>query len=169
MSAYASPALAAARTKNVLFNLLAFFFLTTNVMAQTLDTDKTSAQVDKVLGRWVSQAKDSQTEIFKSGGTYSGTLLAGWGNDLYEKDGKTLKKDTKNPDAALRNQTLLNAVILSGLVHEDGVYKRGTYYDVRTGKTFSCTMRLQGEGLEIRIYWKVPLLGMTKKWTRLPS
>ena len=167
MSAYASSA--AARAKSVLLNLLAFFFLTTNVMAQTLDTGKASAQADKVLGRWVSQAKDSQTEIFKSGGTYSGTLLAGWGNDLYEKDGKTLRKDTKNPDAALRGQTLLNAVILSGLVYENGVYKRGTYYDVRTGKTFRCIMKMQGEGLEIRIYWKFPLLGMTKKWTRLPS
>ena len=167
MSAYVSSA--AARAKNVLFHLLAFFFLTTNVMAQTLDTGKTSAQADKVLGKWVSQAKDSQTEIFKSGNTYYGTLLAGWGNDLYEKDGKTLRKDTKNPAAALRGQTLLNAVILSSLVYEDGVYKRGTYYDVRTGKTFNCTMKMQGESLEIRIYWKLPLLGLTKKWTRLPS
>ena len=137
-------------------------------MAQTLDTGKTS-EADRVLGRWVSQAKDSQTEFFKAGGSYSGKLLAGWGNDLYEKDGKTLKRDTKNPDAALRGQTLLHAVILSGLVYEDGVYKRGTYYDGRTGKTFNCTMRLRGEELEIRIYWKVPLLGMKKKWTRLPS
>lgn len=167
MSDHASPALAAARAKNVLFNLLACSFLTTNVMAQTLEPDKTP-EADRVLGRWVSQAKDSQTEILKVGGTYSGTLLAGWGNKLYEPDGTTLKKDTKNPDAALRSQPLLNAVILSGLVYEDGAYKRGTYYDGRTGKTYSCTMRLRGEGLEISIYWKLPLLGLTKKWTRLP-
>ena len=165
MSAYVSSA--AARAKNVLFHLLAFFFLTTNVMAQTLDTGKTSAQADKVLGKWVSQAKDSQTEIFKSGNTYYGTLLAGWGNTLYEPDGTTLKKDVKNSDATLRGQTLLNAVILAGLVYEDGSYKRGTYYDGRTGRTYSCTMRLRGESLEINIYWKLPLLGLTKKWTRL--
>ena len=157
------------KTAASFFSLLAFLFLAANVMVQPADTGETP-QPDKVLGRWVSQAKDSQTEIFKAGdGAYSGTLLAGWGNNLYEKDGKTLRKDTKNPDAALRSQTLLNAVILSGLVYEDGVYKRGTYYDGRTGKTFSCTMKMQGDGLEIRIYWKLPLLGMTKKWTRLPS
>ncbi|AMJ67788.1 hypothetical protein AXW84_21955 [Hymenobacter sp. PAMC 26628] len=137
-------------------------------MAQTLDTGK-PPEADKVLGRWVSQAQDSQTEIFKSGGTYSGTLLAGWGNNLYEKDGKTLKKDTKNPDAALRSQTLLNAVILSGLEYRDGEYQNGRCYDARTGKTFGCTMRMRGEGLEIRIYWKFSLLGVTKKWTRIPG
>ena len=137
-------------------------------MAQTLDPGQTSA-ADKVLGRWVSHAGDSQTEIFKSGDTYYGTLLAGWGNTLYEPDGTTLKKDVKNPDAALRNQPLLHAVILSGLVYEEGSYKRGTYYDGRTGRTYSCTMRLRGEGLEISIYWKLPLLGLTKKWTRLPG
>ena len=137
-------------------------------MAQTLDPGQASA-ADKVLGRWVSKAGDSQTEIFKSGDTYYGTLLAGWGNNLYEKDGKTLRKDTKNPNVALRGQPLRHAVILSGLMYESGVYKRGTYYDGRTGRTYSCTMRLRGEGLEINIYWKLPLLGMTKKWTRLPS
>ena len=133
-----------------------------------LDPGKTLA-ADKVLGRWVSKAQDSQTEIFKSGDTYYGTLLAGWGNTLYEPDGTTLKKDVKNPNAARRNQPLLHAVILAGLVYKDGRYKRGTYYDGRTGRTYSCTMRLRGEGLEISIYWKLPLLGLTKKWTRLPG
>lgn len=168
MSAYPGTSLAAFLARNALFYLVASLFLTAHVMAQTLNAGQ-NPEADKVLGKWISQAKDSQTEIFKSGGTYSGTLLAGWGNTLYEKDGKTLKKDAKNPDAALRSQTLLHAVILSGLVYEDGVYNRGTYYDVRTGKTFSCTMRMRGESLEIRIYWKLPLLGMTKKWTRLPN
>ena len=164
MSTYPNPVTAAAS----LSHLLIFLFLTADVMAQTLDPGKTSA-ADKVLGRWVSQAQDSQTEIFKSGNTYYGTLLAGWGNTLYEPDGTTLKKDVKNSDATLRGQTLLNAVILAGLVYEDGSYKRGTYYDGRTGRIYSCTMRLRGEDLEISIYWKLPLFGLTKKWTRLPS
>ena len=137
-------------------------------MAQTSDPGKNPA-ADKVLGKWVSKAQDSKTEIFKSGDTYYGTLLAGWGTTLYEPDGITLKKDTKNHDAARRSQPLLHAVILSGLVYEDGRYKRGTYYDGRTGRTYSCTMQMRGESLEMRIYWKLPLLGMTKKWTRLPN
>ena len=137
-------------------------------MAQALNPGNPTADPDQALGRWVSKARDSQTEIFKAGNRYYGRLLAGWGNELYEKDGKTLRKDAKNPDAALRGQPLLNAVILSDLEYQDGEYKNGRYYDARTGKTFGCTMRLRGEGLEIRIFVKFKLLGVTKKWTRVP-
>ena len=143
-----------------------FFFLTASVMAQTPTSSKTS-DADKVLGTWVSKAGDSKTEILKADGKYYGTLLAGWGNDLYEKDGKTLKKDVNNPNPALRSHTLLNAVILSNLTYVDGAYEKGDYYDVRTGRTFSCTMRMRGEKLEIRIYAKFQWLGMTKEWTRV--
>lgn len=142
-----------------------FFFLIASVMAQTPNSSKQPSDADKVLGTWVSKAKDSQTEILKADGKYCGTLLAGWGNNLYEKDGETLKRDVNNPNPALRNQTLLNAVILSNLTCVDGVYEKGDYYDVRTGRTFSCMMRMRGEKLEIRIYAKFRFLGMTKEWT----
>lgn len=144
-----------------------FFFLTARVMAQTPNSSKLPSGADNVLGTWVSKAKDSKTEILKADGKYYGTLLAGWGNDLYEKDGTTLKKDVNNPNPALRNQTLLNAVILSNLTYVDGTYENGDYYDVRTGRTFSCNMRMRGEKLEIRIYAKFQWLGMTKEWTRV--
>ncbi len=143
-----------------------FFFLTASVMAQTPTSSNTS-DADKVLGTWVSKAKDSKTEILKANGKYYGTLLAGWGNDLYEKDGKTLKKDVNNPNPALRSHPLLNAVILSNLTYVDGAYENGDYYDVRSGRTFSCNMRMRGDQLEIRIYAKFQWLGMTKEWTRV--
>ena len=137
-------------------------------MVQAVKPDTPAADPDRALGRWVSKAGDSQTEIFKSGNRYYGRLLAGWGNKLYEPDGTTLRQDTKNPDAALRSQPLRNAVIISDLEYRDGEYQHGRYYDARSGKTYGCTMRLRGEGLEIRIFVKFKLLGVTKKWTRLP-
>lgn len=146
-----------------------FFFLTASVMAQTPNSSKLPSDADKVLGIWVSKAKDSKTEILKADGKYYGTLLAGWGNDLYEKDGKTLKKDVNNPNPALRSQTLVNAVILSNLTYVGGVYEKGDYYDVRSGRTFSCNMRMRGDKLEIRIYAKFQFLGMTKEWTRVAN
>lgn len=136
-------------------------------MAQALKSDPTTADPDQVLGRWVSKAGDSQTEIFKSGNRYYGRLLAGWGNQLYEPDGQTPRRDTNNPNPALRGQPLLNSVILFDLEYQDGAYKNGRYYDARMGKFFGCTMRLRGEKLEMRIFWKLKLLGMTKKWTRV--
>ena len=138
-------------------------------MAQTANPETPAADPDKALGRWVSKAGDSQTEIFKSGGTYSGRLLAGWGNALYEPDGTTPRLDTRNPNPALRTQPLRNAVILSDLKYEHGEYQHGTYYDPRSGRTFGCIMRLRGETLEIRIFVKFKLLGVTKTWTRIPG
>lgn len=135
-------------------------------MAQTPTAGKTKPGTDELVGIWVSQAKDSKTEIIKVGNAYSGRLLAGWGNELYEADGKTLRKDVKNPDAKLRDRALLGMVIISDLRYENGVYKGGKLYDARMGKTFSCDMKLNAGALEMRIYWGFPLLGTTKKWTR---
>ena len=138
-------------------------------MAQSLNPTNLPAEADKVLGTWVSKAKDSKTRIFRADGKYYGTLLAGRGNDLYEKDGKTLKQDVKNPKPALRSQTLLNTVILSNLTYVDGAYENGDYYDAHSGRTFSCTMRMRDDKLEIRIYAKFRFLGMTKEWTRVAN
>ncbi len=135
-------------------------------MAQTPTASKTKPGAADIVGIWVSQAQDSKTEMVKVGTTYSGKLLAGWGNELYEADGKTLCKDVKNPDAKLRDRALLGMVSISDLRYENGVYKGGKLYDARMGKTFSCDMKLNAGALEMRIYWGFPLFGMTKKWTR---
>lgn len=135
-------------------------------MAQVPTAGKPTPDADAIVGIWVSQAKDSQTELVKTGDTYSGKLLAGWGNELYEADGKTLRKDSKNPDVRLRNRALLGMVILSDLRYENGVYKGGKLYDARMGKTFRCAMKMNAGTLEMRFYWGIPLLGTTKKWTR---
>lgn len=135
-------------------------------MAQAPATGKTTPDADAIVGSWVSQAKDSKTELVKAGDTYSGKLLAGWGNELYKADGKTLRKDVKNPDARLRDRPLLGMVIISDLRYENGVYKGGKLYDARMGKTFSCDMKMNAGTLEMRIYWGSSLFGMTKKWTR---
>ena len=148
---------------------IAVLLLAATVSTHPFDTSKISSNPDEPLGTWISKAQDSQTEIFKSGDKYHGKLLAGWGNELYEKDGKTLRKDAKNPNPALRNQPLLNAIILSDLEYDNGEYKHGNYYDARTGRTFNCTMNMKDDKLEIRIYWKVPIFGLTKTWTRVRS
>lgn len=135
-------------------------------MAQVPNADKTTPGADDVVGIWVSQAKDSKTEIVNTGNTYAGKLLAGWGNELFEADGKTRRKDVKNPDATRRDRTLVGMVILSDLRYENGEYKGGQLYDPRTGKTFRCDMKMNAGTLEMRLYWGFPLLGTTKKWTR---
>lgn len=155
--------------RNVFFSLsfiaLATFLFTTIDMAQQSTIAKTNA--DEVVGIWVSEAQDSKMEIYKSGNTYCGKLLAGWGNKLYEKDGKILKKDTKNPDSKLRNRPLFNMEFITDLTYEDGEYTGGKLYIAQIGSTFSCKMKFKESTLVMRAYVGLPFLGMTKKWTRV--
>ncbi|GAB3277491.1 hypothetical protein GCM10027347_51500 [Larkinella harenae] len=122
---------------------------------------------DEVIGIWVSEAQDSKMEIYRSGNTYCGKLLSGWGNKLYEKDGKTLKKDTKNPDYKLRNRTLYNMEFITDLTYKAGEYTGGKLYVAQMGRHFSCKMKFNQGTLVMRVYAGIPLLGMTKKWTKV--
>lgn len=75
---------------------------------------------------------------------------------LVEADGKTLKKDSKNPDERLRNRTLLNTEFIAGLFFRDGAYKNGKLYAAQIGKSVNCTMRFNGEKVSMRIYVGFP-------------
>ncbi|WP_421942967.1 hypothetical protein [Pedobacter sp.] len=52
---------------------------------------------DKIIGNWESIDGEVKLkfEIFKADGLYFGKLL--WASNMYEADGKTPKKDFKNP------------------------------------------------------------------------
>lgn len=56
----------------------------------------------------------------------------------YERDGTTLRKDSKNPSASQRNRALLHAVILTDFEYSDGKWKGGEIYGPKSGKTYSC-------------------------------
>ena len=155
------------KNKKAVFLILVSLVLILVFMSQTAPIDKTGTDADNIIGIWVSDAKDSKMEIYKSGDTYRGRLLVGWGNKLVETDGKTLSKDRKNPDAQLRNRTIANMEFISGVVFDDGEYKNGKLYAAQIGKSVNCTMRFNGEKLIMRIYIGFPLLGMTKNWNRV--
>lgn len=119
---------------------------------------------DKIIGVWINEEKDGQIEIYKLGNKYFGKIVDG--KDLYELDGKTLRKDTKNPDPKLKTRALLNAVILTDFVFTDGEWSDGKIYDPKSGKTYSSTMKLKGAKLELRGYVGVSLFGRTTVWER---
>jgi uncharacterized protein (DUF2147 family) len=145
--------------KKIFFSIVTLMFIVSSSIAQTTGADK-------VLGVWLSEKKDARIEIFKSGNTYSGKLI--WGTEMFEADGKTPLKDTKNPDAALRTRSRLNMILISELTYDDGAYTGGKLYDARSGKTYSLKMKLPDEKhLEMRGYYGVSLFGQTVKWTRV--
>jgi uncharacterized protein (DUF2147 family) len=103
---------------------------------------------DAIIGTWETEAKDAKMEIFKSDDNYFGKLL--WGNKVVETDGKTSKKDTKNPDAKLRTRNIIGIVNLTGLKFDDGDYLDGQIYDPPSGKTYDCKAWLKNGKLHLR-------------------
>lgn len=119
---------------------------------------------DAVTGNWLNEEKDAKIQVYRNGDKYFGKLI--WIANAFEDDGKTPRKDNKNPDAALRNRGLLNLVILTNFEFDDGEWEDGKIYDPKSGKTYSSKMKLKGNTLEIRGYVGVSMFGRTTVWTR---
>jgi uncharacterized protein (DUF2147 family) len=122
-----------------------------------------SNAADKLIGVWLSEEKDGKIEIYKTGTKYFGKIIGG--NDLIESDG-TPRKDDKNPDKKLKTRPILNMIILTNFIYEDGAWTDGKIYDPKSGKTYSSTMKLNGDKLELRGFIGVSLFGRTTVWER---
>ena len=121
---------------------------------------------DKVLGVWLNDEKTGKIEIYKTGDKYFGKLI--WGKTIYEADGKTSKKDVKNPDVKLRNRPLLNLVFITNFKYNgDGTWENGNIYDPKSGKTYSCEMEIKDSRLKMTGYIGFTLLGRTVYWDRV--
>ena len=107
----------------------------------------TTKKADDIVGIWLSEEKDGKIEIYNSGNKYFGKLI--WGNSLFESDGVTSKKDVKNTDKKLKARNLKDLIILTDFIFEDGVWSGGKIYDPEAGKTYSCTMKLKNNVLNI--------------------
>jgi uncharacterized protein (DUF2147 family) len=118
---------------------------------------------DAILGAWINEEKEGRIEIYKSGNQYAGRIV--WLKEPNEPDG-TPKKDKKNSSESLRKRNILNLVILSGFKYEDGRWTGGEIYDPKSGKTYSCNMKLKANKLEIRGYIGLSVFGRTTTWTR---
>ncbi len=146
------------RMKKSLFLSIALMLFVKFMFAQ-------NAPGDKIIGVWLTEEKDGKIEIYKSGSKYNGKIIRG--NNLYEANGKTLTKDTKNPDVNSRNRPLLNADILTGFVYTNNEWTEGKIYDPNSGKTYSATMKLKGNTLNLRGYIGVSMFGRTTTWKRV--
>lgn len=122
-------------------------------------------QSDQILGLWEMDDKDNKIEITKIGNSYTGILL--WGKQITEADGKTFKKDVKNPDARLRQQSLEKSSFISGLIFKNGQWESGKLYDATSGKTYSCNVKIEKGKLLLRGYLGVPMLGKTVTYNKI--
>lgn len=127
-----------------------------------------SLPADKIIGIWESTASDPKLkfEFYKAGNTYFGKLLHA--SNMYESDGKTPKKDFKNPDKKLRNRSRKGIINVTNLTYDDGEYTGGTLYNPEEGSTYSVKAKLTSANeLDFRGYKGISLLGKTMKFKRV--
>ncbi|RXK50951.1 DUF2147 domain-containing protein [Aquirufa rosea] len=114
---------------------------------------------DVILGDWISQQKDGKITIYKQGDKFYGKIS--WSKTPG-------KKDTKNPNEALKSRDLLGAVILKDFSFTGSAWENGTIYDPHSGKTYDCILKIKDNNktLDIRGFVGVAMFGRTSTWTR---
>ena len=89
-----------------------------------------------VIGKWVTEGGDSQVEIYQSGDKLNGKIV--W-----------LKKGVN---------------ILTGLTKKGEKWEGGRIYNPKNGKTYKCSIWLDGNELKVRGY--IAMFYETQTWTK---
>ena len=121
-----------------------------------------SAFAQDVIGRWKLEDGTAIVEVYKNGDSFNGKIV--WLQHPTEADGSPAVDD-KNPDAKLRSRKLIGLNMLSGLKKNGGEYSGGSIYDPGNGKTYNCSMKVEGNVLKVRgSLDKKGLIGRTMDW-----
>lgn len=128
-------------------------FLSGNLFAQ--------ANPDAILGIWFNEEKDAKIKVYKENGKFYGKIV-------WHKTGDDISPyDENNPDPELQKRKKLGLIILNDFEADDGKWEDGTIYDPKSGKTYSCVIKLQKDGsLNVRGYIGISLIGRTTVWTK---
>jgi uncharacterized protein (DUF2147 family) len=118
-----------------------------------------------VVGKWKLEDGTAIVEVYKQGDVFNGKIV--WLQHPTEADGSPAV-DGNNPDAKLRTRKLIGLNMLSGLKKTGDEYSGGTIYDPGNGKTYNCSMKVEGDVLKVRgSLDKRGLLGRTMDWFRV--
>ena len=124
-----------------------------------------AATAQDVVGKWKLDDGSASVEVYKQGDAFNGKIV--WLQDPTEPDGSPAV-DTNNPDAKLRSRKLIGLNMLSGLKKSGAEYTGGSIYDPGNGKTYNCSMKVEGDVLKVRgSLDKKGLLGRTMDWYRV--
>lgn len=123
-----------------------------------------AAFAQDVIGKWKLEDGSAIVEVYKSGDAFNGKIV--WLNEPNDPDG-TPAKDGNNPDPSLRSRKLIGLNMLSGLKKNGNEYTGGLIYDPGNGKTYNCSMRVEGNVLKVRgSLDKKGRIGRTMDWFR---
>ena len=118
-----------------------------------------------VVGKWKLEDGSAIVEVYQEGDVFNGKIV--WLKNPTEADGSPAV-DSNNPDAKLRSRQLIGLNMLSGLKQKGGEYSGGSIYDPGNGKTYNCSIKVEGDTLKVRgSLDKRGLLGRTMDWFRV--
>ena len=118
-----------------------------------------------VVGKWKLEDGSAIVEVYQEGDVFNGKIV--WLKNPTEADGSPAV-DSNNPDEKLRSRQLIGLNMLSGLKQKGGEYSGGSIYDPGNGKTYNCSMKVEGDTLKVRgSLDKRGLLGRTMDWFRV--
>ena len=124
-----------------------------------------AAFAQDVIGKWKLEDGSAIVEVYKQGDVFNGKIV--WLQNPTEPDG-TPAVDNNNPDAKLRSRKLIGLNMLSNLKKDGGEYTGGSIYDPGNGKTYNCSMKVEGDILKVRgSLDKKGLIGRTMDWYRV--
>ena len=124
-----------------------------------------AAMAQDVVGKWKLADGSAIVEVYQQGNVFNGKIV--WLQNPTEADGSPAVDD-KNPDAKLRKRQILGLNMLSGLSKQGTEYSGGSIYDPGNGKTYNCSMKVDGDVLHVRgSLDKKGLLGRTMDWFRV--
>lgn len=127
----------------------------------------THAEPPTMVGTWYAEGGAAKIAIAPCGTSLCGDVV--WLRSPWDEDGCELR-DRNNPEAPLRERSVIGLRILTGFTREpspDGVWTNGNIYDPASGNTYRCRAQLEGpDRLELRGYVGIPLFGRTTRWLR---
>ncbi|MEM0942614.1 MAG: DUF2147 domain-containing protein [Pseudomonadota bacterium] len=125
------------------------------------------AAPESLEGRWLTGKRKVAITLFPCGDEFCGRI--DWLAKPYTSEG-TLKIDSENPDPSLRDRPYCGIQVITKLRESrPGVWKGGDLYNPQDGRTYDIQIKTDGDGLKVRAYLGVKLLGKTENWIAAPE
>ncbi|MBR5283346.1 MAG: DUF2147 domain-containing protein [Alistipes sp.] len=126
-------------------------------------------KADNIIGEYLTDRGGSKSKVRitkNADGSYDAKVF--WVENPYEADGKTKRKDVKNPDKALRNVPVDQITLVRGLKHNAAEKNWGgaKIYDPTKGLKVNATAEFETPD-KLKLRGTILGMGVTLYWTRI--
>ena len=126
-------------------------------------------KADNIIGEYQTDRGGSKSKVRISknaDGSYDAQVF--WVENPYEADGKTKRKDVKNPDKALRNVPVDHIVLVKGLKYdaESKSWGGAKIYDPTKGLKVNATAEFETAD-KLKLRGTILGMGVTLYWVRI--